>query len=157
MLLISSCGNKEATTTTTTTTTTDPAVTTPAATPATTAPTAPVATTPATTAPAASAGAPLSAAEKAQLTPARTALVMANSAVKSGDITKAKAQYTKFSALLPALQPILKAKAGDSYPAIESSLAQVSTAMSSATPDKTKAGEGLTAAIKGMTALIDRK
>ena len=145
-LLISSCGKKDQATTTTTTTSTDPAVTTP---------TTGAATAPVTVPP--TAGVALSASEKAQLTPARTALVMANSAVKSGDITKAKAQYTKFSALLPALQPILKAKAGDSYAGIESSLAQVSTAMSSATPDKAQAGEGLTAAIKGMTAVIDRK
>ena len=146
-LMISSCGKKDKSATTTDTT-----VKTEASTPATGASTAP-----ATTAPAASGGAPLSATEKAQLTPAKTALVMANSAVKSGDITKAKAQYTKFSSLLPAVEPILKAKAGANYPAIESGLAQVKAAMSSATPDKAKAGEGLTAAIKGMTAVIDKK
>ncbi len=149
-LMITSCGKKDKSTTTETTTKTE------ASTPATGASTAP--TTGASTAPAASgSGAPLSVTEKAQLTPAKTALVMANSAVKSGDITKAKAQYTKFSALLPAVEPILKAKAGASYPAIESGLAEVKAAMSSATPDKTKAGEGLTAAIKGMTAVIDKK
>jgi iron uptake system EfeUOB component EfeO/EfeM len=152
-LLISSCGNKDkSATTTTTSTSTDPAVTTPATTTTTGASTAPVATAPAT-----GGGAALSATEKAQLTPAKTALVMANSAVKSGDITKAKAQYTKFSSLLPAVEPILKAKAGANYPAIESGLAEVKAAMSSATPDKAKAGEGLTAAIKGMTAVIDKK
>ena len=151
-LMISSCGKKDKSTTTTTDTTTK----TEASTPATGAATAPAATTPAATAPAGG-GAALSATEKAQLTPAKTALVMANSAVKSGDITKAKAQYTKFSTLLPAVEPILKAKAGANYPAIESGLAQVKAAMGSATPDKTKAGEGLTAAIKGMNAVIDKK
>ena len=150
-LMISSCGKKDKTATTTTETTK-----TEASTPATGAATAPPATTPAATAPAGGGGA-LSATEKAQLTPAKTALVMANSAVKSGDITKAKAQYTKFSTLLPTVEPILKAKAGANYPAIESSLAEVKAAMSSAKPDKTKAGEGLTAAIKGMTAVIDKK
>ena len=82
---------------------------------------------------------------------------MANSAVKSGDITKAKAQFTKFSSLYPAVEPVLKAKAGANYAAISSGIEEVKTAMGAATPDKAKAGEGLTAAIKGMTAVIDKK
>ena len=138
-LTITSCGKKDKTTTTTTTESATPAATAPAA-----------------TAPAATA-APLSAPEKAQLTPVRTALVMANSAVKSGDITKAKAQFTKFSSLYPAVEPVLKAKAGANYAAISSGIEEVKTAMGAATPDKAKAGEGLTAAIKGMTAVIDKK
>ncbi|MCY7335145.1 MAG: hypothetical protein LH613_02855 [Chamaesiphon sp.] len=109
------------------------------------------ATTPAT------GGTALSASEKAQMTSAKTALVMANSAVKSGDMTKAKAQLTKFNSLLPAVEPVLKAKAGANYPAISSGIEQAKTAMSSATPDKAKAGEGLTTAIKGMTTVIDKK
>ena len=146
-LTITSCGKKDKTTTTTTTESATPAATTPA----TGASTAPAATAPAATA------APLSAPEKAQLTPVRTALVMANSAVKSGDITKAKAQFTKFSSLYPAVEPVLKAKAGANYAAISSGIEEVKTAMGAATPDKAKAGEGLTAAIKGMTAVIDKK
>ncbi|WP_373544916.1 hypothetical protein [Chamaesiphon sp.] len=145
-LTITSCGNKDKSATTTTD----------SATPAATAPTTGASTAPAATAPAATA-APLSATEKAQLTPVKTALVMANSAVKSGDITKAKAQLTKFSSLYPAVEPVLKAKAGANYAAISSSIAEVKTAMGAATPDKAKAGEGLTAAIKGMTAVIDKK
>jgi iron uptake system EfeUOB component EfeO/EfeM len=141
-LTITSCGKKDKTTTTTTTESVTPAATAPA--------------TGASTAPAATA-APLSAPEKAQLTPVRTALVMANSAVKSGDITKAKAQFTKFSSLYPAVEPVLKAKAGANYAAISSGIEEVKTAMGAATPDKAKAGEGLTAAIKGMTAVIDKK
>lgn len=141
-LTITSCGKKDKTTTTTTTESATPAATAPA--------------TGASTAPAATA-APLSAPEKAQLTPVRTALVMANSAVKSGDITKAKAQFTKFSSLYPAVEPVLKAKAGANYAAISSGIEEVKTAMGAATPDKAKAGEGLTAAIKGMTAVIDKK
>jgi len=138
-LTITSCSNRDKVVTT------DPPATSGATTPATSA------TTPAT------GGAALSATEKAQMTSAKTALVMANSAVKSGDMTKAKAQFTKFSSLLPAVEPVLKAKAGDNYPAISSGIEQVKAAMSSATPDKAKAGEGLTAAIKGMTAAIDKK
>lgn len=131
-LTITSCGNKDKVVTT------DPAVTTGASTPAT-------------------GSAALSAAEKAQMTSAKTALVMANSAVKSGDMTKAKAQLTKFNGLFPAVEPVLKAKGGANYSTISSGIEQVKAAMSSATPDKAKAGEGLTAAIKGMTAVIDKK
>ena len=142
-LTITSCGKKD-----------KPAATTePATTPAAT---APAATTPATTAPAAGGGA-LSAADKLQLTPVKTALVMANTAVKGGDMAKAKTQFDKFSGLWKMAEPMVKAKAGASYPAIESGLKMVTTAMGAASPDKAKAGEGLTAAIKGMTAVIDKK
>jgi hypothetical protein len=134
---LTSCGKKDATQTTeTTTTTTSPA---------------------ASTAPAAGTAAPLSATEKTQLTGAKTALVMANSAVKTGNIAAAKTQFDKFSGMLPMIEPIIKAKAGANYPAIESAINMVKTAMGSATPDKAKAGEGLTKAIQGMTALIDKK
>lgn len=139
-LTITSCGNKDKVATT------EPAATTGASTPATGS-----AATPAT------GSAALSAAEKAQMTSAKTALVMANSAVKSGDMTKAKAQLTKFNGLFPAVEPVLKAKGGANYSTISSGIEQVKAAMSSATPDKAKAGEGLTAAIKGMTAVIDKK
>ena len=131
-LTITSCGKKDKVATT------EPAATTGASTPATGA-------------------AALSAAEKAQMTSAKTALVVANSAVKSGDMTKAKAQLTKFNGLFPAVEPVLKAKGGANYSTISSGIEQVKAAMSSATPDKAKAGEGLTAAIKGMTAVIDKK
>lgn len=139
-LTITSCGKKDKVVTT------DTPATGGATTPATGG-----ATTPAT------GGTALSASEKAQMTSAKTALVMANSAVKSGDMTKAKAQLTKFNSLLPAVEPVLKAKAGANYPAISSGIEQAKTAMSSATPDKAKAGEGLTTAIKGMTTVIDKK
>jgi hypothetical protein len=149
-LTMTACGNKETSTTTTTTEST---------TPATSASTSPaVTTTPAaTTAPAATTGGALSAAEKAQLTPVKTALVMANSAVKTGDMTKAKAQFDKFSGLFKTVEPVLKAKAGDNYPAIASGIEMVKTAMSGAKPDKAKAAEGLTSTIKAMNAVIDKK
>jgi hypothetical protein len=142
-LTITSCGKKE-------TTTTEPAATTPAA-------TAPATTTPATTTPAAGGGVALSAAEKLQLTPVKTALVMANTAVKGGDMAKAKTQFDKFSGLWKVAEPMVKAKAGASYPMISSGLEMVKTAMSGATPDKAKAGEGLTTAIKAITAMMDKK
>ncbi len=149
--LITSCGKKtETTSETTTSTTTTPAATTPAA-------TTPPATTPAATAPAAGAGAPLSAAEKTQLTPVKTALVMANTAVKAGDMTKAKTQFDKFSSVWTTVEPMVKAKAGANYPMISSGIEMVKTAMSGATPDKAKAGEGLTATIKAMDAVINKK
>jgi ribosomal protein S20 len=148
-LTLSSCGNKEATTTTTTTTTT-PAATTPAA-------TAPVTGTAPTTAPATGTAAPLTAIEKTQLTPVKTALVMANSAIKTGDMAKAKTQFDKFSSLFPAVEPILKAKAGASYPAIANGIAEFKTATSGATPNKDKAAAGLNAAIKAMDAIVAKK
>jgi hypothetical protein len=139
-LTITSCGGKKDTAATT-----EPA----------TAPATAPATTPAATAPAA--GAALSVAEKAQLTPVKTALVMANSAITSGDMTKAKAQFEKFNGLWKMAEPMVKAKAGASYPLISGGIEMVKTAMGSATPDKAKAGEGLTSAIKAITAVMDKK
>jgi hypothetical protein len=141
-LAITSCGKKE-------TTTTEPAATTPAA-------TAPATTTPAATAPAGG-GVALSAAEKLQLTPVKTALVMANTAVKGGDMAKAKTQFDKFSGLWKVAEPMVKAKAGDNYPMISSGLEMVKTAMSGATPDKVKAGEGLSSAIKAIDMVMNKK
>jgi hypothetical protein len=144
---LTSCGKKDKTETTeTTTTTTSPAAN-----------TAPSTAPAASTAPATGTAAPLSATEKTQFTGAKVALVAANSAVKTGNIAVAKTQFDKFSAMLPMIEPIIKAKAGANYPAIESALNMVKTAMGSATPDKAKAGEGLTKAIQGMTAMIDKK
>jgi hypothetical protein len=147
-LTITSCGKKDTTTTESTTKTE-------ASTPVTGASTAPATTTTTTTTGAG--GAALSIAEKAQLTPVKTALVMANSAIKSGDMTKAKSQFSKFSGLWTTVEPMVKAKAGASYPAISSGIEMVKTAMSGATPDKAKAGEGLTSAIKAITAVMDKK
>ena len=72
-------------------------------------------------------------------------------------MTKAKAQFEKVSGLWPTVSPMLKEKAGGAYPAIESGFNMVKTAMGSATPDKAKAGEGLTTAIKGISAVMDKK
>ncbi len=148
-LTISSCGKKDKTETTTETTKTE-------TTPATGASTAPA--TGASTAPAAGgADKPLSAAEKTQLTPVKTALVMANTAIKGGNVAKAKEQFTKFNSLWPTVEPIVKSKAGASYPAIASGIETVKTAMSAATPDKAKAGEGLTTAINAMNTALSKK
>jgi iron uptake system EfeUOB component EfeO/EfeM len=145
-LTVTSCGKKNKTETTETTTKTE----------ASTAPTTGAATTPATTT-ATGAGGALSAAEKTQLTPAKTALVMANSAIKSGDIAKAKTQFAKFSSAWPTVEPIVKAKAGANYAPIASGIEMVKTTMASLTQDKAQAAEGLTSAIKGMNAVIDKK
>jgi hypothetical protein len=136
-LTITSCGKKDETTTTTT----EPAATTPAA------------TTPAATAPAVA----LSVAEKAKLTPVKTALVMANMAVGKGDMAAAKTQFDKFAPLWAVVEPMVKEKAGASYPMISSGINMVKTAMGSATPDKVKAGEGLTSAIKAIDAVMNKK
>jgi hypothetical protein len=152
-LTITGCkGSKKAETTTSTSTTET-------TTPATGASTAPATTTPATgaAAPTAGAAAPLSATEKNQLTAAKVALVTTNSAVKSGDMAKVKTQFEKFNGLFPAVEPILKAKAGSNYPTIASGIAEVKTAMTGGKLDKAKAQEGLNSAIKAMTAVIDKK
>jgi hypothetical protein len=149
-LAITGCKGKQAETTTSTTTTET-------TTPATGASTPPATTPPTSAAPTAGAAAPLSATEKTQLTTAKTALVMTNSAVKSGDMAKVKTQFEKFSGLFPAVEPILKAKAGANYPAIASGIAEVKTAMTGGKLDKAKAQEGLNSAIKAMTAVIDKK
>ncbi len=155
-LAITSCGKKDtATTSTSTTTTTTPEATAPAP-GASTAPTAGTAPTTGA-APTAGTAAPLSATEKTQLTAAKVALVTTNNAVKTGDMAKVKTQFDKFSGLFPAVEPILKAKAGANYPAIASGIAEVKTAMTGGKLDKAKAQEGLTAAIKAMTAVIDKK
>jgi hypothetical protein len=139
---VTSCGKKDKVETTETTKT------------ETTAP----ATTGSTTPPAAGGtDKPLSAADKMKLTPVKTALTMANTAVKGGDMGKAKAQFDKVSGMWPMVSPMIKEKAGASYPAIENGFNMVKTAMGSATPDKAKAGEGLTAAIKGISAVMEKK
>jgi hypothetical protein len=157
-LTMTSCGSKDKTETTTETTKTE---TTTPATGASTAPTTGASTAPATTASTAPAAGgadkALSAAEKAQLTPVKAALTMANTAIKGGNVAKAKEQFTKFSSLWPTVEPIVKAKAGASYPAIASGIEMVKTAMSATTPDKAKAGEGLTTALAAMNALLAKK
>jgi ribosomal protein S20 len=142
-LTITSCGKKDKPAATT-----EPAATTPAA-------TAPAATTPAATAPAG--GTALSATEKAQLTPVKTALVMTNTAVKGGDMAKAKTQFDKFSGLWKVAEPMVKAKAGANYAMISSGIEMVKTAMGGATPDKAKASEGLSSAIKAIDVIMNKK
>lgn len=151
-LTISSCGKKTETTDTSTTKT----ETTTPATGASTAPTTTTTTSSKSTAPA-GADKALSAAEKSQLTPVKTALVMANTALKGGDVSKAKTQFAKVSSLWPTIQPVLKSKAGTSYPAIESGIEMTKTAMSAPTPDKVKAGQGLTTAINAMNTVLSKK
>ncbi|MFM2305034.1 MAG: hypothetical protein RLZZ135_2446 [Cyanobacteriota bacterium] len=142
-LTVTSCGKKDKAETTTETTKTET--------------TAPATTGSSTTPAAGGTDKPLSAADKMKLTPVKTALTMANTAVKGGDMGKAKAQFEKVSGMWPMVSPMLKEKAGPAYPAIESGFNMVKTAMGSATPDKAKAGEGLTAAIKGISAVMEKK
>lgn len=142
-LTLASCGKKTETTTTSTT----------ESTPATTASTAPTTTT-STTNSTTGATVALSAAEKAQLTPVKTAMVMANTAIKGGNIAKAKTEFAKVSSLWPTVSPVIKAKAGTAYPKIESGYEMVKSALGGATPDKAKAGEGLTTAISGLNTVL---
>lgn len=101
------------------------------------------------------AGTALSPEEKTKLAPVKGALVMANTAVKAGDMTKAKAQFEKFSGMWTAVEPMVKAKAGASFPAIEAGIKMVTTAMGSG--DKAKATEGLGMAMKAIDAVTNKK
>jgi hypothetical protein len=94
-------------------------------------------------------GGKLDVTDKVKLVPLKTALVMTNSAIKGGDIEKAKTMFNKFSSLWLTVEPIVKAKAGDKYPAIDKNIATIKTAIGEANPDKAKASEGLTATIRG--------
>jgi hypothetical protein len=103
-------------------------------------------------------GAAMSAADKAKLTPVKTALVMANTAVKGGKFDEAKSQFTKFDGLWKMAEPMVKEKAGDKYPLIEKGIGMVKTHLVDAkTPDKAKASEGLTGAIQAIDAVMNKK
>ena len=99
-------------------------------------------------------GGKLDVTDKVKLVPLKTSLVMTNTAIEGGDIDKAKTMFNKFSSLWLTVEPIVKAKAGDKYPAIEKDIAMIKTAMGEANPDKAKAGEGLTAVIQGFNELM---
>jgi hypothetical protein len=100
----------------------------------------------------------LSPADKAVVTPAKVALVAANTAVKGGDMAKAKAQFEKFSGVWTTVEPILKAKAGSNYPLIETGINMVKANLIDAkTPDKAKVSEGLTTAIKAIDTVLNKK
>lgn len=125
--------------------------------PAAEAPATPTAEAPATPAVAPKAGTALSPTEKSALTPAKTALVMANTAVKAGKMDVVKTQVDKFNGLWKTVGPMIKDKAGDNYPKIESAIGMVTTAVGGTKPDKAKAGEGLTAAMKAIDAVMTKK
>jgi serine/threonine protein kinase len=100
----------------------------------------------------------LSISEKARLTPAKTALVMANVAVISaGDMTKAKRQFSKFSSIWPTVEPMLKNKDGENYQRINTGINMFKTAIKSRPIDKQRARKGLTEAIKGISDAMDRQ
>jgi serine/threonine protein kinase len=92
----------------------------------------------------------LSVYEQGKLTTVKTALVMANAAAKSGEMTKSKKQFDKFQLLWPTVEPMLKAKAGGNYQRIDTGINMVKNAMKSTPPDKQKAIEGLNTAIRAL-------
>jgi hypothetical protein len=86
---------------------------------------------------------------------AKSPLVMANTAIKGGDVAKAKSMVEKFDGVWTKISPQVKAAAGDKYGAIETAVEGVKTAVSGG--DKTKIGAALTTAIKGMDGLTAKK
>jgi hypothetical protein len=86
---------------------------------------------------------------------AKSPLVMANSAIKGGDVAKAKTMVGKFDGVWTKISPQVKAAAGDKFPAIETAVEGVKTAVAGG--DKTKIGAALTTAIKGMDGLTAKK
>jgi hypothetical protein len=86
---------------------------------------------------------------------AKTPLVQANSAIKTGDVAKAKTMIEKFDGVWTKVSPQIKLAAGDKFGAIETGVEAVKTA--AATGDKAKIGTALTAAIKGMDGLTAAK
>ncbi len=89
------------------------------------------------------------------VTQAKTPLVMANTAIKGGDVAKAKSMVEKFDGVWTKISPQVKTAAGDKFPAIETAVAGVKTAVAGG--DKTKIGAALTTAIKGMDGLTAKK
>jgi uncharacterized phage infection (PIP) family protein YhgE len=86
---------------------------------------------------------------------ARSPLAQANTAIKSGDVAKAKSMVEKFDGVWTKISPQIKTAAGDKFPAIETAVAGVKTAVAGG--DKTKIGAALTTALKGMDGLTAKK
>jgi uncharacterized phage infection (PIP) family protein YhgE len=86
---------------------------------------------------------------------AKSPLVMANSAIKGGDVAKAKSMVEKFDGVWTKISPQVKTAAGDKFPAIETAVEGVKTAVTGG--DKAKIGAALTTAIKGMDGLTAKK
>jgi hypothetical protein len=86
---------------------------------------------------------------------AKTPLVQANTAIKGGDVAKAKTMVDKFDGVWTKISPQVKTAAGDKYGAIETAVEGVKTAVAGG--DKTKIGAALTTAIKGMDGLTAKK
>lgn len=97
----------------------------------------------------------LSSEEKLKIVRVKTPLVMANTAIKSGDLIKAKIWFDRFKIIWPEAEPILKAKSSANYPAIMMNIEMVKTAMNGDPFDKVKAGEGLTNTIKILIRIVD--
>lgn len=89
--------------------------------------------------------------EKVRLIPVKTALIMTNTAIKSGDISKARHYFDMFNAVWSSVEPMIKSKTGNNYRKIEEGIDIAKTAMEPTPPDKWKAMEGLTTAIKAIS------
>lgn len=84
--------------------------------------------------------------EKA-VTPVRSALVQANTALKDGKMDAAKSQFAKFETAWLVASPMVKTAAGDKYPLIEAGVNKLKTAMGGASPKKEEASSAITSVL----------
>jgi hypothetical protein len=78
------------------------------------------------------------------VSPVRSALVQANTAIGKGDMAGAKSQFAKFETAWTMASPMVKTAAGDKYPLIEAGVAKLKTAMGGASPKKEEASSAIT-------------
>ncbi len=78
------------------------------------------------------------------VSPVRSALVQANTAIGKGDMAGAKSQFAKFETAWTMASPMVKTAAGDKYPLIEAGIDKLKTVMGSASPKKAEASSAIT-------------
>jgi trimeric autotransporter adhesin len=87
------------------------------------------------------------------VSPVRSALVQANTAVGKGDMTAAKSQFSKFETAWTIASPMVKTAAGDKYPMIEAGVNKLKAVMGTAAPKKEEASSALTTLIGALNGL----
>jgi pimeloyl-ACP methyl ester carboxylesterase len=96
----------------------------------------------------------LSVEDKVRLRPIKTALVMANTAIKNGDVMRTKSHLSKINVLWPAVESMIKSKSNDNYRRIKAGIDIANNAMEPVPTSRQAVMEGLAIAIKAITFLI---